>query len=104
MQTPLPESIRPLLWYLRQDRLDIEKDKHDIIVNVINDGTMEQWRWLMDTYGSQTIREVLKEHLPTEFHPESRNLASVVFDATQYHAPRNIDGGGAPVGSWPRRI
>lgn len=80
----LPASFRPLLWSLKWGRLSIEKDKEDIILNTINDGTLEQWRWLRDTYGRNTIRKVLQRRLASEFHPESRNLARVVFDVTTF--------------------
>ena len=59
----LPESLRPLLWYLRWEDLDVQEDKHDIILNVINEGTMEQWRWLADVYGKEEIRQVLEQRL-----------------------------------------
>lgn len=104
MKTQLPISFKPLLWSLRWEDIDVEEDKHDIIINTLNEGTMEQWHWLADTYGRQTIRDVLREHLPSELHSESRNLAEVLFSPITYHAPRNIDGGGAGIGSWPRRI
>lgn len=102
MKAQLPQSFRPLLWSLRWQDLDVDEDKHDIIVNTINDGTMEQWRWLAQTYGAQMIRDVAKEHLPTEFHPESRNLAKVLFNVTQFHAPRSINSRGAGFGGASR--
>ena len=84
----LPDNLRPLLWGLSWDKLDIDEDKEDIIVNVVNDGTLEQWRWLIETYSKETIRSVLKRRLITEFHPESRHLASVVFDVRDFRHAR----------------
>ncbi len=86
----LPLSLKPLLWSLRWDALNAEKDKEDIIVNVINDGALDQWRWLKRTYGTAAIRRVLSRRLKTEFHPESRNLAAAVFGITSFsHARRS---------------
>ncbi len=76
----IPESFRPILWSLKWDNLDINKDKNDIILNTVNEGTLAQWRWIVKTYGKETIREILAKRLATEFHPESRNLARVIFD------------------------
>lgn len=76
----LPESFRPLLWSLKWDDVDINKDKNDIILNTVNEGTLDQWRWILQTYGKEVIRETLAKRLATEFHPESRNLARVIFD------------------------
>lgn len=78
----LPASLRPLLWSLRWSALDAREDREDIIVNVINEGTMAQWRWLVATYGKPTIRRVLARRLASEFHPESRALAHTIFGST----------------------
>ena len=75
----LPEMFRPLLWGLNWDALDVEKDREDIIVAAVNEGTLAHWRWLIQIYGKDTIRRVLERRLDTEFHPESRNLAQVIF-------------------------
>lgn len=74
-----PTSFRPLLWSFKWSDIDTQKDKNDIIVNAINEGTIAQWKWLVNTYGSKTIRDVLKKRLVSEFHPESRHLATTVF-------------------------
>lgn len=71
--------FQPLLWFLNWDEVDIKKDKNDIILNAVNDGSLVHWRWITDTYGKAAIRAVLKKRLASEFHPESLNLARVVF-------------------------
>lgn len=71
--------FRPLLWSLRWDKIDIQEDKEDIIVNTINDGSLKHWRWIMSTYGASEIRKVLKKRLASEFHPESIKLAKILF-------------------------
>ena len=77
----IPESFRPLLWSLRWDDIDIWEDREDIIINTINDGTWDQWRWLTRIYGKTEIARVISKRLVTEFHPESRRLAELVFNA-----------------------
>ena len=42
----IPKSLRPLTWGLKWDSLNLEEDKEDIIVNVVNEGTLDQWKWL----------------------------------------------------------
>ena len=74
-----PETFRPLLWSLRWKDIDIDEDKEDIVVNTINEGSLDQWRWLIRTYGKDTVRNILERRLATEFHPESRNLAKIIF-------------------------
>lgn len=85
----VPQSFRPLLWSLRWKDIDVNEDKEDIIVNTINDGSLEQWRWLVATYGKDGIRAVLQKRLATEFHLESRRLASVIFGNSFAYARRN---------------
>jgi len=80
--------FRPLLWSLQWERVDIEEDKDDIIVNSINEGSLAHWRWILKTYGRRTIREVLARRLASEFHPESRNLAKVIFPPLQFRHAR----------------
>lgn len=75
----VPESFKPLLWSFRFDAIDPEKDKEDIIVNTVNEGTLAHWRWIVARYGRETIRQVLARRLVTEFHPESLNLARAIF-------------------------
>lgn len=84
----LPESFKPLLWSLKWDALDTEKDKEDIIVAAVNEGNLEHWRWIIETYGKEEIRRVLAKRLETEFHPESRNLAKVIFSIPHFRHAR----------------
>lgn len=84
----LPEMFRPLLWGLKWDALDAEEDKDDIIVAAINEGTLAHWRWLIQTYGKDTVHDVLEHRLETEFHPESRNLAQVIFSIPHFRHAR----------------
>jgi len=74
-----PEIFRPLLWSLKWSEIDVDEDREDIIMGAINDGTLEHWRWIIKTYGKETVREILEHHLASEFHPESLNLARTIF-------------------------
>ena len=80
VKTQLPEMFRPLLWSLRWADLDINEDKSDIITNTINDGTLAHWHWIIQTYGKEVINQTLIKRPITEFHPESYQLARVIFD------------------------
>ena len=82
----IPSSLRPLLWGLNWESLDLQEDAADIILNVVNDETLAQWRWLIATYGKERIRLTLSTRLASEFHLESRRLAEVVFRSSFLHA------------------
>ena len=96
-QKLIPESIRPLLWSLNWNKHDVDKDKTDIIMAVVNEGTLEQWQWLVDTYGKDKIRGLLQERMMSEFHPESLKLAKLVFNVNNLHASRSTYRQGASV-------
>lgn len=86
----LPSFFKPLLWSLRWSAINKDEDKEDIIINAINEGTLRHWRWIIATYGKDTVRRVLQKRLATEFHPESRNLAKIVFSVPRFrHARRS---------------
>jgi hypothetical protein len=84
----LPEMFRPLLWSFRWRDIDIEENKEDIILNAVNDGTLDHWRWLLKTYGKEEIKRVLNGRLITEFHPESLRLAQLIFGTFSPHHAR----------------
>ena len=87
----LPEMFRPLLWWTNWKDIDAKEDKEDIIVSAVNDGTLAHWRWLIQAYGKETIRKLLEKRLASEFHPESRNLAKVIFSVSDFqHARRGV--------------
>ena len=85
----LPTSFRPLLWSWRWKDIDIAKDKEEIIVSVVNEGSLDDWRWILKTYGKSEIKKILEGRLASEFHPESLNLARVLFSLSKLrHARR----------------
>jgi hypothetical protein len=55
----LPQTFRPLLWSYDFERVDPLRHKKTIVVQTLNYGTLAQWRWLIQTYGREGIREIL---------------------------------------------
>mgnify|MGYP001560908410 FL=1 len=88
----LPPSLRPLVWGLKWDELDVNEDKEDIMLGVINGGTVQDWQWLQTTYGKDAIRRVLENRLSSEIYPESRNLAKILFSVNSFrHARKSVN-------------
>jgi hypothetical protein len=84
-----PEALRPLLWSYDFSRIDLERHRKMIIVQVLNYGTFNQWRWLIETYGREAVRAVVQQIPATEIKPRTRRLVSLVFDAPHFdYAPR----------------
>lgn len=85
----LPASFKPLLWWLDWGALDVQRDGEDIIVSTLNEGSVDQWRWIRETYGDRKIKAILKTRLATEFHPESVSLARLVFGIKHFRNARS---------------
>ena len=56
----LPETFRPLLWSYDFSRIDPLRHKKTIIVQALNYGTLAQWRWLVESYGRDGIRDLVR--------------------------------------------
>ena len=66
-----------------------KKTADEIIVNTINFGSLKHWRWLVDYYGKDRVKEIIEERWATEFNAESRNLAQLIFGVSRFrHGPR----------------
>jgi len=84
----IPESLRPLLWGLKWEELNIEDDKEDIILGVVNGGMMANWKWLRSVYGEGAVKNILEKRLESELYLESRNLAKIFFMVQSFRHAR----------------
>jgi hypothetical protein len=85
----VPDTFRPILWSYDFDRVDPVKHQKTLIVQAINYGTLAQWRWLRETYGLDSVRQVLGAVAVTEIRPRVRRLASLMFGVDRFnYAPR----------------
>jgi hypothetical protein len=75
----LPEIFIPLLWSFDFSRIDSEKDKKIIILNAINYGSLNHWRWIVNYYGKDEVRHILSTVLASEIKPRTRKLVSLLF-------------------------
>ena len=57
-----PKSLQPILWSAEVSRLDLEKDKGYIIPQVFIYGTMDELKWLFQTYGRETLTRHFLDH------------------------------------------
>jgi hypothetical protein len=88
-QHRLPGVFQPLFWSYRFEDLDPRRDEKTIIVQLINYGSLTQWRWLVRQYGASEIRRILQSIPETEIKPRSQALASLLFSIpTWKHAHR----------------
>lgn len=85
----LPDNLRRLFWSYRFEELDPARDEKTIIIQLVNYGTLANWRWLIREYGAAEVRRVLESIPATEIKPRTRALASLLFSIpTWQHAYR----------------
>lgn len=88
----LPSFFHPLLWSYDTARIDVQRDQKTIIVQALNYGDLIHWRWILNTYGSAQIQQVLGMLPESELRPRVRKLVMLVFGINTFgHARRRID-------------
>ena len=54
----IPKKLQPILWSTNVNLLDIEKHKGYIINQVLIYGTLDEIKWLFDTYSKREVVRV----------------------------------------------
>jgi len=75
----LPESFRHILWSYRFSEVHPEDDKERIIVNTINYGSWEHWRWIVSYYGISEVKRIIENMPASEFRPRALRLINLLF-------------------------
>jgi hypothetical protein len=55
----IPKIIQPYLWFSDLEKIDLNKDKDRIILNVLNIGSKEATDWLFKCYSKDIIKKVI---------------------------------------------
>lgn len=85
----MPESFRHLLWSYRFSEVDPYEHKRAIIVNTFNYGDLDQWRWLVKTYGRKQLKKTIESLAASEFRKHIRVLLSLLLGVRFKHASRS---------------
>ena len=75
----LPESFKPLMWSYDFNSLDLEENKKTIILNTINYGDLNDWRWIVKYYGRDEVKKVLENIPAWALRSRVRKLVSLIF-------------------------
>jgi len=81
----LPQDIALLLWSYDTHKLDLEKDKQRIVINLVNYGDLKHWRWLVKVYSAQAVRRVIETTPVSEFRPQALKLISLLLGISQHN-------------------
>jgi len=96
----IPDFLQGVLWSVKVEDLDLEKDKVYIINQVLSCGTLSMVKWLFQTYPKKTILNVFLKH-PIKDYRYSRfhfvknfllGLKKINLDPNSYvrNLPRNL--------------
>jgi hypothetical protein len=76
-----PKIIRPFLWFNDLKRIDLEKDKNRIILNVLNIGTKKATDWLFNFYGRSVVKRIVVNYgAKGELSPKSLNYWVILLN------------------------
>ncbi len=77
----IPSFVKPYLWFNDLEKIDPQKNKNRIILNVLNLGSKQATDWLFDIYSTQTIKKVIKNYgAKGELSDKSLNYWTLVLN------------------------
>ncbi|MFA5249680.1 MAG: hypothetical protein WC397_04075 [Candidatus Paceibacterota bacterium] len=80
----VPEVIQPFLWSNDLEKVDLQRDKKRIILNILNIGTKEATDWLFNFYPRPEIIKTIIEHgAKGELSGKSLNYWTLLLDIDQ---------------------
>src|SRR5580698_2015477 len=88
----LPDSLRPFFWSYRFEELEPGRDEKTVVTQLINYGSLTEWRWLIRQYGTEEVKRLLQSLPATEIKPRTRVLASLLFSIPKWrYARRSVN-------------
>jgi hypothetical protein len=77
----LPSFVLPFLWFSDLKKIDPQKDKQRIILNILNIGSKRASDWLFSFYSKQDIKETIINHGGKgDLSDKSLNYWSLIFN------------------------
>ena len=75
----LPKSFQRALWSYDIDKMDAEKDRTEIITQVLNHGNPDDLKQLFEIYSEEEIKEVVKNPRRGVWFEKVLNFWTTVF-------------------------
>ncbi len=76
----VPDYVRPALWCVNLENLNLERDASVIIFQVLNFGSHAACQWLISRYDRSRIQDLIRGSVASSWDSKSLNLWSLVFD------------------------
>ena len=75
----IPKGFQSILWSVRLEDLDLQKDKVYIIHQILSYGNLKELKWLLKNYSLSEIKEVFLNHPIRVYRPQSFNFIKEFF-------------------------
>ena len=80
------------MWSYDFDQLDLNRDKQSIVINTINYGNLDQWRWINDCYGTGVLKQIIQSVPATAIRERVKPLVRLIFLIPEFgNMVRNFD-------------
>lgn len=77
----IPKVIQPFLWFSDLKKIDLQKDKARVIINILNIGSRPATDWLFNFYPKTVIKKVVMSYgAKGELSAKSLNYWTLVLN------------------------
>jgi len=75
----IPKSLQGVLWSVKVENLDLQKDKVYIIHQILSYGSLKELKWLLKNYSLSEIKQVFLNYPMRVYTPSSFNFIKEIF-------------------------
>lgn len=75
----LPTNFKPYFWSFDFEKLDIQKNKQTIILQILSYGNIKEWSQVFQIYGANQVEEVFKNSKIDNWNKKSYNFWKMKF-------------------------
>jgi hypothetical protein len=89
-ENKIPTRLRPLFWSYDFDNISLKEHHRLIVKQILSYGNIEDWKWLVATYGDEFVKKTIKGLYVSEFRPATLRLVEIIFNTKPLHESRSI--------------
>ena len=79
MSKKLPKIFKSILWSYKWGNIDVDESKRRIIINSVNYGDLDHWRWIVDYYGREEVLDVVNSSKEGEVREGAKKLLNLIL-------------------------
>lgn len=90
MLRQIPQSFAPLFWFLDYRKLDLDKDRHLIVHQVLSLGTLNDLKQLLRLYGPSAVRKEFKKPKSGLYQPNILAFCQFILKVKKLNKQRYL--------------